>query len=399
MNSRIRISVIITNILSIAFILKVITVIIAQKNLEATIENPGFHIGVLISYIANLLFFTSGILAFFTEGKYYQKGLKILYIALLAWVLLVYIRTGGSLSDPGSFMAVKGVGPFLGMSILFTAKTERFLKIMKLLMWLGVILAITGIFNTVKLGGGFARMAAQMQLRLISLNLVWLSPLILFFNYKRYKIITLSIFGLSFIFSLLIVTRSFLLIHVMVFLFFYRVVLKKKIGVLVFVLLIIILALIFLAPQFSAVQNAINLLNERGNEDSRSIQILEFLDNINFDDFIWGAGIDSTWRWGSRNYAWLDNQVLLTAWWAGLFTICSYLILFIKPVIKFLFKKEVNPQLKGVSFMLFLWILALLGFGVYLTISSTLYHFTVCFAMGFLLQIIKINSIFKNAVQ
>ena len=398
MNSRIRISVIITNILSIAFILKAVTVLIMQQKLEVNIENPSFHIGVLFSYIANTLFFISGLLAFFTEGKYYQKSIKILYIALLSWIIFVFFRTGGSISDPGSFMAVKGVGPFLGMSILFAAKTDRFLKIMKLLLWIGLILAIGGVFNTVKLGGGFARMTAQMQLRLIALNLVWLSPLILFFNYKKYKIISLSIFGLSFIFSLLIVTRSFLLIHVMVFLFFYRIVLKKKIGVLITVLAIASVALIFIAPQISAVQNAINLLNERGNEDSRSVQIILFLENIDFNDFIWGSGIDSTWRWGSRNYAWLDNQILLTAWWAGIFAITTYLILFIKPIYNFLFKKDVNPQLKGVSFMLFLWILALLGFGVYLTISSSLYHFTLCFAMGFLLQITKLKSLFKHAV-
>ncbi|SDM55553.1 hypothetical protein [Kriegella aquimaris] len=399
MNSGIRTSVVITNLLNIALVLQVIAVVITQQKLEANIENANFHIGVLVGYISNILFFMSGSLAFFTEGKWLPKYVKSAYLLLLCWVVLVYFRTGGSLLDPGSFMEVKGVAPYLGMSVLFAAKAPRFLKIMKFLLWIGLALAIGGIINTLKLGGGFDRMTAQMQLRLIAVNLVWISPLILFFNYKKYKILSLSIFGLSFLFSLLIVTRSFLLIHVLVFLFFMRVVLKKKIGCLILGLLVVFIGVIYLAPQIGAIEHAINLLNERGNDDTRSTQILLFLADISFYDFIWGAGINSTWNYASiGEYGWLDNQVLLTAWWAGVVPICIYLMLFIKPMYTFLFKKKVNPQIKAVAFMLFLWILALLGFGVYVSISTSLYHFVLCFSMGFLLHVIKLKMRFKNAI-
>ena len=294
--------------------------------------------------------------------------------------------------NPGSFMGIKGIAPYLGMSVLFAAKVPRFLKMIKLLLWISMVLAIAGILFTLKLGVGFDRMAAHMQLRLIAVNLVWLSPIVLFFHYKKYKIITLSIFGLSFLFSLIIVTRSFLLIHVIVFLFFMRVILKKKIGGLILGLVVTILGIIYLAPQLGVVENALNLLSERGNDDTRSMQIVLFLADIDYKDFIWGAGINSTWNWSSiGEYQWLDNQVLLTAWWAGLVPICTYLLIFVKPTYKFIFKSKVNPQIKGVAFILFIWILGLLGFGIYISISATLYHFVLCLCSGFLLHIIKLK--------
>jgi len=390
MNSDFNISRFITRTLSVGFALKAITVLVLQQKLESNFENPTFHVGVLLRYLSNIFFFISGFLAFFYEGKYYPRYVKSLYALLLLWIIIVYFRTGGSILDPGSFMGVKGIAPYLGMSVLFSANPLRFQKIMKLLLWLGLVLVIGGFINTLKLGGGFDRVSAQWQLRLIAVNLVWISPLILFFNYKTHKTLSLVIFGFSFIFSLLIVTRSFILIHILVFIFFMKVILKKNIGGIIFGACILLVIGMYLLPNIGVLQQAGTLLSERGDSDSRSLQLFLFLTNIDYNDFILGAGIDSTWIWGSRGaYAWLDNQVLLTAWWAGVVPIFIYLILFIKPMYKFLFKRKVDAQVKSIAFMLFLWVLALLGFAIYASISASFYHFIFCFIMGYLFYLIK----------
>jgi hypothetical protein len=302
----------------------------------------------------------------------------------LIWIVLVYLNSGASIFQPSSFMGVKGIGPYLAICILFAANPKRFLDMRRTILLLGVILTLGGMYNMINIGLGFGRMEGQMNLRLIAVNLAYLSPFILFNNFQRNKLLSIIIFGFSFIFSLLIVTRSFILIHIIVLLFFMRYMLKKK----VFgysILLLIALLFLFMFLDLELIQYSITLLSERGDEDSRSLQIIQFFAGIDLNSFYFGEGVYSTWKWGRRDYQWLDNQVLLTAWWAGVLPILGYLILYLKGSLKYLFKRKVNELMRGNALIVFLWVLGLFGFGIYISISTDLYHFLMCFMLGSLL--------------
>lgn len=387
----------ITYTLGFAFILKAIAVLFIQQQLEAQMENPTLDIGTIISYVANVLFFISGILGLIYEGKYYPEYVKILFGIILLWVTFVYFRSGASLFDPSTFMSVKGIGPYLGMSVMFTANPIRFHKLFKVFLLVGIILVAGGIANTLNLGLDFDRKEAQMQLRSIAVNLMWISPIVLFNSFKKHKLLAITIFGFSFIFSLFIVTRSFMILHILVLLFFMRFVLKKKIGGLIVIFIVAAAATIYLLPSVGVIEQATNLLIERGNEDTRTLQLFLFFNNVDFTDFIWGSGVNSHWMWNGREYGWLDNQIILTAWWAGVLPILLYVILFLKPALKHFFKRNTNVYFRGKAFILFLWFLALLGFSIYITISTSLYHLTMCFVLGNLLFFNNIR--FRNAIK
>ncbi len=384
MNLTIKISTIITKILSIAFILKTIAVLLDQQQLETHRVDAVLHLGTYVSYIANILFFVSGFLGLKYEGKFYPKYVRSFFWLILFWIIFVYLRSGASIFDPSTFMSVKGIGPYLGMSIMFTANPIRFHKMTKVFLLIGLILVIGGLYNSLKLGMGFDRKTAQMQLLLIAANLIWISPLVLFFNFKKHKVLAITIFATSFIFSVLIVTRSFMVLHVLVLLFFMRYVLKIKLIGLIITIVVAIVSINFL-PNIGVIQHAASLLNGRMGNDTRSLQIFLFLESVEFKDFIFGSGVFSYWRMGNKDYQWLDNQILLTAWWAGIVPIYCYLSLLMKSIIKHLLKRNVDPTNKSKAFILFLWVLALSGLSIFISISSSLYHFAIMFVLGSLL--------------
>lgn len=82
----------------------------------------------------------------------------------------------------------------------------------------------------------------------------------------------------------------------------------------------------------TTVEGAATNLLERSAQDTRSDQILDFLNQYDMEYFLQGMGHKGTWYWHSieSNYEFLDNQFLLLAWWAGLPAILIYLVLLIK---------------------------------------------------------------------
>lgn len=374
-------SKLITYLLGFAFIVKTIAIVFSQQQLETQIENPELHTGIYLSYIANLLFFTAGILGLIIEGKFYPTYIKVLFILIVLWILLVYLRSGARIMDPSTFMGVKGIGPYLGLSVMFTAHPRRFRKMLRVFFWICIILVFAGILNTMKLGIGFDRTSTQMQVRLIAVNLFWLSPVILFYGFKNHKGLTLIIFAFSLLYSLLIVSRSYILLHLLVLLFFMNFIVKFKLKYIV-TLLITFGVVFYIFLQLGVIEQASSLLMDRMFDDTRSNQIIEFFAKVDPHDFIWGAGIFSTWSWLGQEYQWLDNQIILSAWWAGFFPIMCYSILILIPVLKFFFRKNVIIDIRGKAFIILLWFLALLGLSIYIVIGTALYIFIIFFILG-----------------
>ena len=130
-------------------------------------------------------------------------------------------------------------------------------------------------------------------------------------------------------------------------------------------------------------QNALNILFERTGENSRSSQLVEFLDQYDTNYLLKGVGPTGTWYWSSvgRYYNYLDNQFLLLLWWAGLPTLLFYLFYLIKPIMK---KSEIQlfQNVKGLKMIILFWILACAGFAIYGGISSDPYFDFITLLIG-----------------
>ena len=359
--------------------------------------NEGFRIENTITYIADLFLFSSGLLALIYEGKYFNYRIKKIYLILLGLIVFVYLKSGASLFDIGTFLSVKGIGPWLGLSVLFTAGNDkRFTSISKTILLLGVILTIGGIIKIGRLGLSFDREYAISTLMLVSVNLMWISfvSICLFFN--KYKKIVVSLFLVSFLLSFVISSRSFLLLHFFMLIYLAFKLIQSKIYIYISILTITLIGVFsfnFISNN-SIVKNSIGFLDDRITKDTRTDQYAEFLNNTNTSDFIFGAGTFSKWKQGGTMYAWLDNQVLLTAWWAGILPVVLYLTLLFIPIKRFFFKKNTENEIHSLSFIIFLWVLALSGLSIFTAISTSLYFFIISFILGRLLTRKKITRIY-----
>ena len=320
-----------------------------------------------------------------------------MYLVLLSLIVLVYLKSGASLFDVSTFLSVKGIGPWLGLSILFTAgNANRFKIVLKVILVLGIVLAIGGVLNAVKLGLGFERVDAISSLRIISVSLMWISFITIAFFFKKYKKIVITLFIISFSLSLIIVTRSLLLLHSLMMFFILIKFIKKKIYL--WISLLVTSPITFLIynymPNNNVLENSIGLLNERMTEDSRTDQIAEFFKNTKATDFIFGAGTFSEWKQWGVMYGFLDNQILLTAWWAGILPITIYLTFLIIPIKKFLIKKNYQIETQALSFIILLWLLALSGISIYTSLSTSLYFYIISFVLGYLLSRKNIKRVY-----
>lgn len=307
---KLKISKIITSFVIIGLLIKVASVFISQDNLISQDSYDGsFKIENTVTYIADFFFFTAGLLAFRYEGKYFKKNIKKMYIFLVFIIVLVYLKSGASLFDVGTFLSVKGIGPWLGLSVLFTAGNEsRFRVVLKVILFLGIVLGIAAIINIGKLGIGFSRETAISSLRIISVNLMWISFISVIFFLKKYKKIVITLFIISVLLSLIIATRSFLLLHFLMLIYLGLKFIKKKIYLLISLLGIGLIAFFIYSymPKNNFIENSIGLLDGRMTKDSRTEQYDEFFKNTDTTDFIFGAGVFSEWNQWGEMYGWLE---------------------------------------------------------------------------------------------
>jgi hypothetical protein len=152
--------------------------------------------------------------------------------------------------------------------------------------------------------------------------------------------------------------------------------------------------------KFGTIKDLSSVFAGRMNEDSRSSQLKEFLDQYNTDKLFTGVGPAATWNWsGDRKapYEWLDNQFILTAWWFGIQTSIIYFLFLLYS----LFKKNVMNILwvTNSKILIFFWMLACAGFGIYITISSSFYYYFISFLIGVITLNIRHVTVFQPQVE
>ena len=111
--------------------------------------------------------------------------------------------------------------------------------------------------------------------------------------------------------------------------------------------------------------DAISTIIQRFEEDTRTGQLTSFFEQISLIDLIRGSGMNATYRLAGREYAYIDNQILLMLFWYGLFPTMLYIIPLVSTAISGFFPNY-NKSVRAVyAPVAVLWLLALGGLSIY----------------------------------
>ena len=333
-----------------------------------------------------IFLFSAVILNLFEAKNNYLPKLYLSYFLILGFITIIYILTGPGLDDLTGLMDSKGIGPWLALGLIFVSYDDhRYRLFKKFLIVCLIVISFYVIYSLTVDGIGLYRGQSLAKYRIYATNLVWITPFIflIFKNNAKLRFIRIFAIFIGITSALITVTRSFLLIYllVLVFDFFHT---KKKfpyfIGFIVVGLLFIYM--LFNLESYSA---SFDLLLKRGIEDSRSNQLMGFLSQLNFFDLIVGKGFDPTYYVSGREYNLIDNQWLKLIWWAGLIPAIAYFYLTAIIPIKLFFKKNQDYETRVESFVLVIWTLACAGLAIYTTMSVDFFFFIICVIQGRLL--------------
>ncbi len=362
----------------------------AQRDLESILAEAVFPWYYKVDFIGDVLISFASLGSFLLYNKYFPKFISVCYVLM---IFLVIIASAADLSTtlkvPSFFYSVKGIGTFINIGILFfTADTLNFPKILKLFYGASIVIILGGFFNLGKVGLGAGRKEFLLAIRDYSVFLIWVFPYFFLQDEpdKKKNILTLAIFLVIFIFILSSGSRSYLLIYGLYIITKFKSQLQTKMGIVTILGLVIFAVAGYFVLINSSLSgtfdNATTNLTERGTEDSRSSQIIGFLSQYDTDYLIQGVGPLKKWYWnGIGMYSFLDNQILLIAWWAGLPTILTYIYFLIKSLT---LKSEILlfEDIKGLKMTIWLWIAACLGLAIYIAVSSEPYYYFLSLLMG-----------------
>jgi hypothetical protein len=388
LNTSNKINTLITYLCLIGLSLSLIFVYFAQERLYIEITYDILALGPekYIRSFSVMFIFIAVILNLFDAKKEYLPKIFIAYLLILGFITINYLLTGPGMDNLTGLMDIKGIGPWVSFGLIFVSFDEhRYNLFKKLLIISVIIISVYVIYNLMEYGIGLYRGQALAKYRIYATNLVWISPFVFLILKNNKKLRVLRVFAIFIGISTALVTqtRSYLLIYLLVLLFDFFNTRNKAFyiigGSLVGLLFIHILL------NTESFSTSFELLLERGADDTRSSQLIEFLSQLNFFDLIVGKGYNSTWYFGGYPYAYLDNQWLLLIWWAGLIPAMMYFYLTAIIPFKLFVKKDQDYETRVESFILIIWTLACAGLAIYTTMSVDFYFFIICVIQGRLL--------------
>jgi hypothetical protein len=328
-------------------------------------------------------------------------------------ILLVFIGSFNDLSifttTPSVFYSPKGIGTWINFGLVyFTAEEDYTKKILKMYKYACYGLILFNVAQIALLGSVSNRTDALNAIRDTTVNALWIYPFFFLDNDDKTtpaKLFKYFLILLCAFFAFAIASRSYLLtMSIFMFIKLKRD-LKEGRNLLIIGSMVVmgLLAVFYVASnidKFGTIKDLSSVFAGRMNEDSRSSQLKEFLDQYNTDKLFTGVGPAATWNWsGDRKapYEWLDNQFILTAWWFGIQTSIIYFLFLLYS----LFKKNVMNILwvTNSKILIFFWMLACAGFGIYITISSSFYYYFISFLIGVITLNIRHVTVFQPQVE
>lgn len=388
MNIQNQINNIITYSLFIGLSLGLIFVYFAQERLyrEMTVGDISLGPERFLRNVSVVFIFIAVVLTVFKSKNEYSTKIFLSYIGLFGYILVNFLLTGPGIGDVTPLMDTRGIGPWVCFGLIFIGYSDKRYAIFKKFLIVSIVfISLLVIYNLIDFGAGEYRGMALSKYRVYAVNLVWMTPYIFLILKNNEKLIALRIFAISIgiITALITQTRSFLLIYILVFLFdfFYT---KRKVYYTVGIV-ILSMFFIYMVLNTQSLGSSVDLLLKRGAENTRSGQLAQFINQLNFFELIVGNGYEASWIFNGTNYRYLDNQWLLLIWWAGFIPTALYFYLTAIIPTKLFFTKNIDYETKVESFILIIWTLACTGLAIYTTMAIEFFFFIICIIQGRLL--------------
>ncbi|MBL0358094.1 MAG: hypothetical protein IPP72_15050 [Chitinophagaceae bacterium] len=362
----------------------------AQNNM-ATAQEGIFPWYFRLDFLGDVLISFAAVASFFTYKEYFPSYVRVCYVLLVLFVTIASFETlSKTLGQPTFFYSIKGIGTYLNIGILFfAADTKYFPKVLNFFYFACFGILAASIINIGKAGMGASRKEFLLALRDFAVFLMWVFPFFFLQDEpnKKKNLINMAAFLLIFIIVLSSGSRSYLVLYLLYIMIKFRAQLQTKNGILVILGMLVLVGVgyfVLMNSELSGtVEGAFTNLSERSGEDTRSDQLLDFFSQYDMEYMIQGVGPLQLWYWHSINdyYGFLDNQFVLIAWWAGLPTILTYIVLLVKSLFT---KVEILQfeDIKGTKIIIFFWIAACLGLAIYCTVCSEHYYYFLSLLMG-----------------
>lgn len=328
------------------------------------------------------IFITTFISVFAAKTKY-VVSIFLAYFLLLLTIILNYSLSGANFSDMAQFMSNRGIGTWICLGLIFVSYNDnRYESFKKFALISAIFISGLCIYNLLDFGVGFWRGQALSKYRVYATNMVWIAPYVFLIlkNEKKFKWARIFVIVMGILLALITQTRSFLLIYFFTLLFdFFNT--KKKASYLV-LLFVGSLGFIYLVLNTSVFKTSLDLLIDRGTNDTRSEQLNVFLNQLNFVELVTGRGHFAYYQFGNEVWTAVDNQWLYLLWWGGLLPfLCYFFLTCIVPVI-LVIKGNLDYETKVECFVLILWVLGLTGLAIYSTMSVEFFFFTMSIILG-----------------
>ena len=134
---------------------------------------------------------------------------------------------------------------------------------------------------------------------------------------------------------------------------------------------LIVVAIIQFAPEL------VETLGGRLNQDTRSLQLIEFMTQMDIKKFVLGQGYNATYIESAHGtYAYIDNQMLMMIFRYGLIPTVIYLRFVISSALCFFKYRD------GYGFAGVMWLLALNGLAIYLGFGIDIPNFCMMLIIG-----------------
>ena len=138
----------------------------------------------------------------------------------------------------------------------------------------------------------------------------------------------------------------------------------------------IILVLIFMTRSY--LREQWDTLLARVTEDTRTQQIIQFLQQVDVSNLIVGGGYSASYSWLDNDYGAIDNQILLIMFRYGIIITILYMIIFMIPFFGTVRSHKAN-YLNGINLM---WLLSMAGLSIYCTINIDIAQMVVLIVAG-----------------
>lgn len=332
---------------------------------------------------STILIIVAVFISLFFIKKKYLTSIYFAYGILVVYLILNFLISGGDILNPTDIMNTKGFGAWLCFGLIFISHDDYRYKLFQRFLYIAIIIiALFSIYNLFEFGAGLYRGQALSKYRVYAVNYVWVAPYVFLVLKGNKQLAWLRIFALSIglVLALITQTRSFILIYLIVLLFdFFHS--KKKTPYLIVFTIFGILG-IYIVTNMDIISKSLDLLINRGVNDTRTGQLTLFFSQLNIVEIIPGKGFFASYKLGNSEFYHLDNQWLFLLWWGGLIPVLAYFYLTVIIPFKMFFTENISYETRVECFIMLLWVLGLAGLAIYTTMTVDFFFLTICIIQG-----------------